>query len=227
MTFAHTHTHTRNPCRSHPLHLKGFSEIIDYSWLWGVTPACNLTTHLSGRNTPPAFWSPIYHPHISVNNQGGMQLVTWKGFGESHVTDQSSRDAARSLGWFTAQQFVPAQPESMPSIFFIWSIQGWKYASVKRPPLLRLPVTPGAAHNQPRKKKKRKKKRQSVAVSRESSAEWKGTSYPPTTPISLTLISSVGGYFLGSLCECWVNDSGCVSGAAEAASFFFFFLCSR
>ena len=179
MTFAHTHTHTCNPCRSHPLHLKGFSEIIDRSLLWGVTPACNLTTHLSGRNTPPAFWSPIYHPHISVNNQGGMQLVTWKGLSESHVTDQSSRDAAHSLGWFTAQQFVPAQPESMPSIFFIWSIQGWKYASVKRPPLLRLPVTPGAAHNQPRKKKKKGKKRQSVAVSRESSADWKGTSYPP------------------------------------------------
>ncbi|KAI9538313.1 hypothetical protein NQZ68_016355 [Dissostichus eleginoides] len=43
-------------------------------------------------------------------------------------------------------------------------IQGWKYASVKRPPLLPLPVTPGAAHNQP-------EKRQSVAVSGEPSAD--------------------------------------------------------
>lgn len=48
-------------------------------------------------NTLPASRISIYHPHISINNQGGMQLVTWKGY-KSHVTDQSSREVAHSLG---------------------------------------------------------------------------------------------------------------------------------
>lgn len=80
-------------------------------------------------------------------NQGGMQLATWRRR-KSHMTERWHTH------WSDSQpnSLSPARPESMPSIFFIWSIQGWKYASVKHPPLLWLPVTPGAAHNQPEKK---------------------------------------------------------------------------
>lgn len=84
-----------------------------------------------------------------------MQLVPWNGC-ESHMTDQLSRGSATIE---VIRSLSPTQPDSTSSIFS----QGWKY--VTRPPLLRLPVTPEAAHNQPGTK------RQSVAVSRESSAD--------------------------------------------------------
>lgn len=86
-----------------------------------------------------------------------MQLVPPNGC-ESHMTDQLGRGSAAIA---VIHSLSPAQPDSSPSIFF----QGWKYASVTRPPLLRLPVTPGAAHNQPGTE------RQSAAVSGESSAD--------------------------------------------------------
>lgn len=153
--------------------------------------AWNLTTNLSV-NKRPLRGGPIYPLHISINNHGRMQLVPWNGCG-SHMTDQLSRGGA-AIG--VIHSLSPAQSDSTPSIFS----QGWKYASVTRPPLLRLPVTPGAAHNQPGTK------RQSVAVSRKSSVDWKSHQLPP---ISLTLISRECGYFSGSLPQCWVNDTRC------------------
>lgn len=93
-----------------------------------------------------------------------MQLVPWNGC-ESHMTDQLSRG---STAIEVIHSLSPAQPDSASSIFS----QGWKYASVTCPPLLGLPVTPGAAHNQPGTK------RQSVAVSRESSADTESHQLP-------------------------------------------------
>lgn len=122
--------------------------------------AWKLTTNLSVNKCLLSFsgaGGAIYLLHISINNHGRMQLVPWNGC-ESNMTDQLSRGGA-AIG--VIHSLSPAQSDSAPSIFS----QGWKYASVTRPPLLRLPVTPGAAHNQPGTK------RQSVAVSGESSAD--------------------------------------------------------
>lgn len=180
--------------------------------LWGPT-ACNWTTSttsLSGCSTLPASSSAIYHPHISINNQVGIQLVTWKAC-ESHVTDQSSREAAHSLRWFTAQQFVP-RSAWIHAVYLLYM----KLSRLEICICQTSPITPAACHTWGSSQPTRKKRR-SVAVSTEPSADWKGTSFP----ISLTLISSKRGYFSGSPAECWVNERGCVR-QAEAASF-----CSR
>lgn len=101
-------THAHSTYTEVTLFIPNISFLKSNQWnLWGPS-VCNpaTSTSISGHNTLPASLSPIYHPHISINNQVGIQLVTWKAC-ESHVTDQSSREAAHSLRWFTAQQFVP------------------------------------------------------------------------------------------------------------------------
>lgn len=57
--------------------VQNISEFIDSFNLQGHC-ACNLITSHSRCNTLPPYLSPIYHSHISVNNQIGMQLEAWK-----------------------------------------------------------------------------------------------------------------------------------------------------
>lgn len=136
-----------------------------------------------------------------------MQLVTWKGC-ESHVTDQSSSEAAHSLEWFTAQQFVPRWARIL-AVYLLYM----KHSRLEICICQTSPITPAACHTWGSSQPARKKRR-SGAVSSEPSADWKGTSFPHFSGSNFLL------YFSGSLAECWVNDRGCVKQVAEAASFF-------
>lgn len=113
-----------------------------------------------GRTWPAAEWSitwhPKYCPHISINNQAGLQLASWRDRG-NHVTDQSKEKVAHSLRWFTAQQFVP------PSVWIhaVYLL----YTNLSRLEICicqTSPITPAACHtwgsSQPGGGKGRKKK---------------------------------------------------------------------
>lgn len=159
-----------------------------------------------GRTLPAAEWSITWHPiychHISISNQVGLQLASWRDRG-SHVTDQLKEKVAHSLRWFTAQQFVPTSVW-IRAVYLL-------YTNLSRLEICicqMSPITPAACHtwgsSQPGGGKGREKRR-SVAVSTEASVDWKGT----RSPISRALISSNCRYFCRSPTEWWVNDRAC------------------
>lgn len=146
-------THAHSTYTEVTLFIPNISFLKSNQWnLWGPS-VCNpaTSTSISGHNTLPASLSPIYHPHISINNQVGIQLVTWKAC-ESHVTDQSSREAAHSLRWFTAQQFVP-RSAWIHAVYLLYM----KLSRLEICICQMSPITPAACHtwgsSQPTRKK--------------------------------------------------------------------------
>lgn len=120
----------------------------------GGSTSCNLTTNLSGCNKLPLFGNPIYHPHISINNHGGMQLVSWKGC-KNHVTDQSSKGGTL-IGVIHSQQFVPRSAWTH-AVYLLYM----KHSRLEICICQTSPITPVACHtwgsSQPTRKKKKKK----------------------------------------------------------------------